>query len=215
MNYQLTNVPHNGSGGISLVTPLGPKGHLNFNKRGHLKLHFTLLTTLIPKFPVRTPSIYLHPNLLGMQLTNGSLWNLIDQIINSNLSSTLFPSPHPSCFCNCSIHRDNSSFCHFLCSNSSCNSLISFSLYSLQWHPASKHIYNILHIIPFSSPFFSFSLMQFNCSSIFTPIMPIFGCSILKKSWRRSYSMPVIESATLLTVAILSQEKSQRSLRWI
>lgn len=62
---------------------------------------------------------------------------------------------------------------------------------------------------------FPVPLMQFNCSSTFIPITPIFEHSILKKSWRGSYSLPVIESATQPTVPILSQEKSQRSFKGI
>lgn len=94
--------------------PWGPKGHFSFNEKGHLELQFTWFT-LITKFPVRVPPY----NSIPIFLTNRSLWDLLYQIINSSVSSTVFPSPNPSCFCNCSVHRDNSFFCHFLCSNSS------------------------------------------------------------------------------------------------
>lgn len=70
-------------------------------------------------------------------------------------------------------------------------------------------------LFPFLSHFTVSLSCRLLCSSIATPITPIFGHQILKKSWRGSYFMPLIESATLLTIPIFSQQKSQTSLRGI
>lgn len=139
-------------------------------------------------------------------------------IINSSLSSTLFPSPHPSCFCNCSIHRDNSSSCRFLCSNSSCNTHFLFFVFLTMARCFQPHLQHLAYYSLF------FTIFQFLLSCSFTvplslPQLLQFLNTQSSKSLGEGLipclpKQPVIESATL-TAPVLSREKSQRSLRWI